>query len=99
MEVIRRDSDRLEPVIDPAIKALETLFRTIDPTEAEIMSAHMAKSILATWAKLKQSERAQDAMYFALARELSDNKEQLAKYIEVSLPGSPFKALESGKKD
>ena len=91
-----RDSDRLDTLIDPAVEALRKLLTEGPADDDELAIANVAKGILATWAKLKQTERAQDAMHFVMARELLD-KEKLQEYIKLTLPGGPLKELGSGK--
>lgn len=93
-----RDSDRMDQLVDPAVEALRKLLTDGPADETELAIANVAKGILATWAKLKQTERAQDAMNFAMARELLD-KEKLQEYIRLTLPGGPLKELGSGEKE
>jgi len=93
-----RDSKRLEPIIDPAINAIRSILTDGEHTDNEITAARIASSVLATWSKLKQSERAQEAVYFAMARELAQDQEQLAKYISMTLPDVPLVRVLDAKK-
>lgn len=88
---MKKDSTRLEPLIDDAIQTLQTIFRAAgEHSGDELAVARLANSVLATWSKLKQSESAQEAVYFSMARELAEDREQLAHYIEVTMPHVPL---------
>jgi hypothetical protein len=93
-----RDSDRLETLIDLSVTAIERVLRDGKVEEDDLVIANMGKSVISTWAKLKQTERAQDAMYFVMARELLD-KEKLQEYIRLTLPAGSLKGLTSGKSE
>jgi len=95
---MKRDSDRLEPLVTPAINVLKKLFTGASTEEEDIATARIAASSLATWSRLKQAERAQEAVYFNMARELANDREQLAIYIKASLPDVPIvRVLEARK--
>jgi hypothetical protein len=87
---VKRDSDRLEPLIEPAVKVLKGLFTGVNIEDNDISTARIAASSLATWSRLKQAERAQEAIYFSMARELASDKDQLAQYIKATLPDVPI---------
>ena len=81
-----KDSQRMEAVIDPAIKTLKAIFRPGESEEADLVKARLASSVLSTWARLRASERAQEALYFNMAQALASDREQLAQYIELTMP-------------
>ena len=98
-----KGSQRLEPVIDDAVEILKRTFHQAgELNDQELAVARLANSTLGTWAKLKQSESAQEAVYFSMARELAQDQAQLAHYIQVTMPHLPLsqdlKALPEGKK-
>lgn len=95
---MNKGSERLEPIIDEAVETLRKIFQADEPDTGELVVARLATSALATWAKLKQSEGAQEAVYFSIARELAQDKEQLAHYIEITLPHLPLAAQGVSKK-
>jgi hypothetical protein len=99
---MNKGSQRLEPVIDEAVEILKRTFQAGELNDQELAVARLANSTLGTWAKLKQSESAQEAVYFSMARELAQDQEQLAHYIKVTMPHLPLsqdlKALPEGKK-
>lgn len=85
-EIVMKDSQRLEPVIEPAVKTLQAVFRPGEPEEGDLMKARLASSVLSTWARLRASERAQETLYFNMAQALATDREQLAHYIELTMP-------------
>lgn len=85
-----KDSQRLEPMISGAVQTLERVFQPGEHDEQELIVARLASSVLATWAKLKQSERAQEAVYFTMARELAKDSDQLADYVRRTMPDVPL---------
>jgi len=93
-----RDSARLEPIIEPAVQALRKVFMGGNHEDADVTAARLASSVLATWARLKQAERAQEGIYFAMARELAEDREQLARYIRLTLPDVPIVRVMDAKK-
>lgn len=95
---MNRDSQRLEGIVDEAVSAIRLIFQPGEHTDGEVVAARIGSSVLATWAKLKQSERAQEAVYFAMARELAEDRDQLAKYIEMTLPDVPLVRVLDAKK-
>ncbi len=95
---MKHDSDRLEPIIDEAVNAIHHIFTSNEHTDNDVAAARIASSVLATWSKLKQSERSQEAIYFAMARELAEDKDQLEKYIALTLPDVPIVKMLDAKK-
>jgi hypothetical protein len=95
-----KDSDRLEGLVEPAVQALKKVF--ISPGDElidnDLATARLAGSVLATWSRLKQSERTQEAVYFSMARELATDRVQLEQYIKMSLPDVPLVKVLDAKK-
>lgn len=96
----KRDSDRLEPIIDDSISALKALLQADEPSEDQIVKAHMAKSVVATWAKLKATESSRDTLFYAMAKDMASNPDELRKYIAATTPGgSHVKKLLAGDEE
>ncbi len=94
----QRDSDRIDALIEPAVNLLKKIFTAPgdDLADKDLVNARLAGSILATWSRLKQAERAQEAVYFSMARELANDRAQLETYIKLSMPDVPLvKVLEA----
>lgn len=65
----------------------------------DFKSARIAQATYSACAKMKQNESASTAVNFSVARELAENKEELAKYVRLAMPGHPIiPALPTGKK-
>jgi hypothetical protein len=93
-----RDSERLDPIVDDAVQALRRVLKAGDHDEAEIQQARIASSVLSTWSKLKQTDRAQEGMYLTMARDLAEDRDELARYIELTLPEAPIAGVVGKKK-
>lgn len=67
-------------------------------TAADIATARVATSLLATNAREKQAAGAADALSFMIARELSSDKAQLERFLTAAMPAAPIvRALPKGK--
>jgi hypothetical protein len=98
--MIMKDSDKLEVLVEPAVSALRKVFLSPgdELMDTDIDTARLASSVLSTWSRLKQAERAQEAVYFNMARELATDKAQLEQYIKLSLPDVPLVKVLDAKK-
>ena len=79
-----------------AIKAMDNLGEFLgngDTDGKALARARVAATVLSSWTRHKQTEGAREATAFMMARELARDKEELARYIQVSLPGSPLVKL------
>jgi|SRR3990170_8339014 len=87
-----RDSDKLEELVVPAVGALKKIFTQASDnlTDGEVVAGRLAATLLSTWSRLKQSERAQEATYFNMARELAKDPSQLEAYVKASMPDVPL---------
>lgn len=85
-----KDSQRIDPIVDDSVRAIKVILQPGERDDQDIAAARIASSILATWARLKQAERAREAIYFTMARELATNREQLEEYIKITLPDIPL---------
>lgn len=91
-----RESERLEPLIDPAIQSLKRMFEG-GREEEDFTTARIASSVLSTWARIKQSERAEDAIMFSMARSLAHDREELERYLKVTMPDLPMLKVVNGE--
>ena len=64
----------------------------------ELASVRLAGSVIASWTRLKQAERAQESNYFNMARELATDRAQLEQYIKLSMPDVPLIKVLKAKK-
>jgi hypothetical protein len=89
---MNKDSDRLEGIIEPAVSALRKVFTQPgdELVDNDLTTARLASSVLSTWSRLKTAERAQEAVYFNMARELANDQNQLKEYIRASMPDVPL---------
>lgn len=101
---MKRDSSRLEPVIDDAVNAIKSILKRGEHDVDEFTQARIATSTLATWAKLKQSERAADGLALSVAQQIAGDPDELAQYVKLTMPDTPIaqaikpKQLGDGKK-
>jgi hypothetical protein len=94
-----KTEQRTERLADLAMDEIESFFKSKDRSPQAIAGARIASSVLASHARLKQSERAEQAMTFMMARELAADGDQLKQYIKATMPSSPFvKAIDAPKK-
>lgn len=92
-----KSSNLLEDAVGPAVDILKKLFTNRDGeiSDVDVSTARIAASLVSAWTRLKQTESAQEAVYFSMARDLASNPEQLAEYIRFSMPDVPLvKVLE-----
>lgn len=87
-----KNSERMEPLVEPAIDTLRKVFRgDVDLlSDKDISVARIAASSLSTYAKLVQTENAQQGLAYNIARDLAQNPEQLAAYIKATMPDTGF---------
>lgn len=91
---MKKPSDELQPIIPDAVKTLKRVFTTGTASEEDLTVARLASATLSTWAKLKQTEGGQEAMYYSMARDIAESPEELTHYIKVTMPNVPLaKAL------
>ena len=57
-----------------------------------------ANKLLSSYARVRQTESAKEALYFSMAREIAASPEQLEEYMRLTIPQSGFmKALPKGR--
>jgi len=71
-----RDSEKLQPVFDLAIEG------RLDPGDRD----KVATSIIWAYTRLKATEIHGDALKYQVIKDLSQDREELRKYIDVSMP-------------
>ena len=93
-----KPSDQLQNIIPDAVETLKRIFTETEHSENDLAIARIAAGTLSTWAKLKQTEGGQEAMYYSMARDIAESPDQLAHYIHATLPDVPLaKELPKGK--
>jgi hypothetical protein len=99
-QMAKKDSDQLQELIKPAVNALKKVFTQPgdELVDNDLTTARLAGSVLATWSRLKQAERAQEAVYFSMARELASDRSQLEQYVKLSMPDVPLVKVLDAKK-
>ena len=84
----------LEALTEEAIAELRSFFRERSEKAEDISRARVAATVLSAFTRHEQTQSAQVATTFMMARELADNSEQLAEYLRVAMPSAPVvKAL------
>jgi hypothetical protein len=78
--------DDLDEVRQGAIAALKQFFSKSETTNADVNRAKVAASALSSVTRWRQTENAQQALAFSMARELARDKQQLEEYVRVSMP-------------
>jgi hypothetical protein len=82
----------VEQIALAATAHLKAFFIDADAaTVLDIAKARVAASVLSSYTRLIASASARDALMFNIARELADDKEQLADYIAIAVPSAPFR--------
>lgn len=82
----------LPEVATQALSYLHHYFSGIQHTDKEIKEAKIAVSVVSAYTRDKQTEGAREALQFMMARSLTSNKDELARYIKVALPSAPIRA-------
>lgn len=85
-----KPSDQLQDIIPDVVKTLKRIFTETEHSEDDLAIARIAAGTLSTWAKLKQTEGGQEAMYYSMARDIANSPDQLAHYIHTTLPDVPL---------
>ena len=81
-----------------AISKLREFFNQEDHTGKDIGAARIATAVLSSWTRHAQTKSAEKATMFMVARELAQDKEQLAEYVRLTMPNlGLIKALPRGK--
>jgi hypothetical protein len=81
----------VRPAAHGANAYLRSFFEnTENKTSNEIATARIAGSVIQAYAKLKQSLGAQEALSFMMARELSNDRAQLERFLALALPNAPI---------
>jgi len=96
----KKDSEKIEDLIGPAANLLKRVFAAPgdELVDNDLTTARLAATVISSWTRLKQAERAQEAVYFSMARELAGDRAQLEQYIKLSMPDVPLvKVLEARK--
>lgn len=96
-----QEFDRLNDLVDPAFEALQRALKPGARTKDELLQARIANTALGHVLKSKQIDQADKKFRFNVARELAEDKEQLAAYLEVSTPklvGASSRKLPAPKK-
>lgn len=83
---MEKDSRRLEPLLDPSIKVIKRALSEAEMSQDDLAKAKIATNVLSTFAKLKQSERAQEGNIISLAQLLTSDPAQRLEYIRASSP-------------
>lgn len=89
---------RFSKLAEQAMNELQKFFRMKDATTKDVGVARVATSVLSAWTRQQQTKSATDATKFMVARELAQDKDQLAEYIRLTMPDYPLvKVLPEGK--
>lgn len=80
----------LEMAADEAIHVIRDFFKSGDSSPQSIGRARVAGSVISSWTRHKQTESARDATNLMMARELAADRDELKRYIEISMPGHPL---------
>ena len=71
---------------DTAGKWLEGFFKNEKPTDKDFKKARIATSHRATLVRAHSAITARERVKFSIARDITEDKEQLAEYLKASLP-------------
>ena len=89
---------RFISLADQAIGSLQQFFRKKERTTKDVGVARVATAVLSSWTRQQQTKSAEKATMFMVARELANDKEQLAEFIRLTMPDlSIVKALPPAK--
>lgn len=78
---------KLGNLADKAIESLSDFFRQKgEHTSKDIGAARVATAIISSWTRQSQTKSAEKATMFMVARELANDRDQLAEYIRLTMP-------------
>lgn len=80
------NKSKLDELVNLSLNVLEKFLAQENPTDADNKKARAAQSLLSTYSRLEQTTSAREATRFLVARELSENKEELARFLKASTP-------------
>lgn len=90
----------MERVEKAALEAVYRYLRTDNPDEELLTKARVAQTQFGSIQRRRQSDGAREALYFGMARSMTDDPTKLAEYIRVTSPGAPIvRALPPGPTD
>lgn len=78
--------EKLGSLAEKAISSLTQFFGQEDHTGKDIGAARIATAVLSSWTRHAQTKSAEKATMFMVARELASDKEQLTKYVRLTMP-------------
>lgn len=81
-----KTENKLEALADAAMSQLFKFFKGEEHTGRDIAVARVSTAVISSWTRYQQTKSAETATLFMMARELATDKEQLARYISVTMP-------------
>lgn len=94
---IEQEMERVEKA---SLEAVYRYLRNDNPDEELLTKARVAQSQFASIQRRRQSDGAREALYFGMARSMTDDPAKLAEYIRVTSPSARIvKALPPGPTD
>lgn len=90
--------DKLADLAGQAMDKIKEFFCQEEYTGKDVGVARIATAVLSAWTRHEQTQSARQATMFMLSRELAADKEQLAEYINLTMPNLGLvKALPKAK--
>jgi hypothetical protein len=92
-----QDDVTIDELARLARRRVADFLKADDHTTMQIAEIRVATGVLATYARVKQTAGAREALTFMMARELAGDREQLADYIRATMPGAAIVKALPGK--
>ncbi len=93
-------NDEMERVEKASLELIYKTLRTEEPAQDLLERTRIGQAAFSAIQRRRQSDGAREALYFGMARSMTDDPEKLADYIRVTSPGAPIvKALPPGPTD
>lgn len=77
---------KIEALKEISISVLENFLKNESATDVDFKRAKTAQSVFSSIVKLEQTQSSREATAFFVARELANDKDQLRRFLDASVP-------------
>lgn len=87
---MQKDTEKMRPIFELALRDLENMFKMhLEPGDRD----KIATSVLGAYTRIKGTEIHADALRYQVIKDISQDKDELNKYISISMPHFDMKKL------